>query len=260
MVTVQMIIDKLVEPVGEFQQTTDRLIVGNPDQKVSRVGVTFSTSYESIREAARLNVDLLITHEPTFYSHSDETEWLIGDEVFETKQQLIQESGMAIYRFHDYWHRYQPDGILRGFINTMGWDLYARAEHPYVIDIPPATVSDVASELKLKLGVSGVQLIGNPNQPVSVLALSPGFQGGKRQITKLMKHKADLLIVGETHTWETNEYVQDAVAMGFSKAMLVIGHMASEEAGMKQVLPLLESFFPELEVNFIPGNPHTTWI
>jgi putative NIF3 family GTP cyclohydrolase 1 type 2 len=260
MTNVQMIIDKLIEPVGTLTNTTDRLIAGDPDKRVSRVAVTFSSSYEVIQLAVECKADLLITHEPTFYLHQDETDWLADDEVFEKKRQLISESGITIYRFHDYWHRYQPDGILSGLLATMGWDIHARAHEPYVLDMPRATVRQIADELKLKLGVSELQLFGNPDQEISVLSLSPGMEGGKKQIEKLMRSEVDLLIVGETHSWETNDYVQDALTMGIAKSMIILGHMPSEEAGMRKVVDLVKDLFPDLDAFFIPGTSKSTWI
>ncbi|MDF2725587.1 MAG: hypothetical protein K0Q59_5264, partial [Paenibacillus sp.] len=61
----------------------------------------------------------------------------------------------------------------------------------------------------------------------------------------------DLLIVGETNEWETNEYVRDAADMGFAKALIITGHQKSEEAGMITVLEMLREAFPDLQVDFI---------
>lgn len=260
MITIQMIMDKLTEPVGMLSHTTDRLIIGNPAREVRRVAVTFSSSYASIRAAVDGGADLLITHEPTFYLHMDEMDWLRGDAVFEQKLRLIEESGLAIYRFHDYWHRYRPDGILSGLLHTMGWEDYAREQAPYVLDLPVTTAGQLALEIKAALGLSALQLIGNPNQPVSVVSLSPGMEGGRRQMEKLLRHDADLLIVGETHSWETDEYVQDALAIGVGKAMLLLGHMASEEPGMRNLVVLLAALFPELDSFFIPGRLSAVWV
>lgn len=263
MITVQTIIDRLEAPVGRLEPTVDRLIAGSPNKAVHKVAVTFSSSYACIREAALRGADLLITHEPTFYSHYDEieeTDWSSGDEVYVRKRQLIEQSGMAIYRFHDYWHRYRPDGILSGLLEVMEWTEYAREDALYALDVPETTVLGIAEEMKRKLGISSIQLIGNPEQKVSTLCLSPGFEGGKRQMGKLITHHADLLIVGETHSWETDEYVMDAVEMGLPKSMLILGHLQSEEAGMGKLVRLLQDHFPELDVQLIPGRSPYVWL
>ncbi|MGG1514093.1 Nif3-like dinuclear metal center hexameric protein [Paenibacillus oryzisoli] len=260
MITVQTIIDKLTEPVGVLKETTDRLIAGGSAREVRRVAVTFNSSYASIRSAVDGGADLLITHEPTFYSHLDETDWLQGEAIYEQKRKLIEESGLAIYRFHDYWHRYQPDGILSGLLAAMRWETCARAQTPFVVDVLKTTVRQLADDVKRRLGLPSIQLIGNPEQAVSVVCLSPGMEGGRRQIAKLMRDGVDLLIAGETLSWETEAYVQDALDVGALKAMLVLGHMSSEEPGMRAVVDLLRALFPELEAFFVPGTSGAVWL
>ena len=42
-----------------------------------------------------------------------------------------------------------------------------------------------------------------------------------------------MLVAGETREWETVEFTRDAVAAGKRKALILLGHANSEEAGMK---------------------------
>ncbi|MBW7458401.1 transcriptional regulator, partial [Paenibacillus sepulcri] len=64
----------------------------------------------------------------------------------------------------------------------------------------------------------------------------------------------DLLIVGETNEWETNEYVRDAADMGLAKALIITGHQKSEEAGMLTVVEMLREAFPELQIAFMEST------
>lgn len=59
----------------------------------------------------------------------------------------------------------------------------------------------------------------------------PGAAGCRSHIEYLGRQELDLLIVGETNEWETNEYVRDAADMGLAKALIITGHQRSEEAG-----------------------------
>lgn len=65
--------------------------------------------------------NLIIVHEPTFYSHQDETKSLGNDPVFEDKLKYINENKLIIWRFHDHWHRTSADGIYVGMIEKLGW-------------------------------------------------------------------------------------------------------------------------------------------
>ncbi|MFD0670813.1 Nif3-like dinuclear metal center hexameric protein [Cohnella sp. GCM10027633] len=254
-ITVQSIIDKLVEPIGPLGATVDQLVAGDPNRQARRVAVAFLASYDVIREAAAQGADLIITHEPTFYLHNDETEWLGGDPVYEEKRRLIEESGIAIFRFHDYVHLYKPDGILEGMLERMEWTELARPEARHIVDVPPATVREVADRFREKLPVRGrMQLFGDPELAVSAIGLLPGMVGGQKQIRTFSEFGPELIVVGETHEWETNEYVRDAIAMNGNKALLILGHEASEEAGMRAVVPMLRAAFPDVETFYATGR------
>jgi len=42
----------------------------------------------------------------------------------------------------------------------------------------------------------------------------------------------EVLVIGETREWETVEYTRDAVTEGKKKALIILGHVPSEESGM----------------------------
>jgi len=254
-ITVQRIIDKLIEPAGPLEdgETVDTLKAGRPDAGVRKVAVAMTATYAIIQAAAEAGVDLLVVHEPTYYNHTDDTAWLAGDRVFEAKRKLIEDSGIAIFRFHDYMHACTPDPIVRGVLRQMGWLEYAEPDNPSMLSLPPSTIGAIASELKRKLGIGTVRLVGDASTVVSRVCFFPGAPGGKWQIGAWGENAFELLIAGETNEWETNEYVRDAVAMGERKAMLVIGHHESEEAGMREVVGYLQASFPELAVEFLAG-------
>ena len=68
-----------------------------------------------------------------------------------------------------------------------------------------------------------------------------------------------LLVAGESREWETVPYVQDAVAQGRHKALILLGHVVSEEAGMEECARWLRTILPEIPVSFIPaGEPFQT--
>ena len=67
---------------------------------------------------------------------------------------------------------------------------------------------------------------------------------------------ADVLITGEIHEWETSEYVRDANHLGYKKGLIVIGHAASEEPGLRWIIPWLEKRLPGVAIYFVSsGSP-----
>ena len=58
--------------------------------------------------------------------------------------------------------------------------------------------------------------------------------------------------MGETREWETVEYAADAVSEGKKKALIVIGHVPSEQGGMEECAEWLRGFVKGTRVDFVP--------
>jgi len=63
-----------------------------------------------------------------------------------------------------------------------------------------------------------------------------------------------VLLVGETREWETVEYAADAVSEGRKKALIVIGHIPSEQAGMEECTRWLKGFVKGVPVEFVAAK------
>ena len=72
----------------------------------------------------RWGANLLIVHEPTFYTSQDGPGWFedFPNRVYAEKRQLLEESGIAIWRDHDHMHFHQPDSIFTGVLKGLGWE------------------------------------------------------------------------------------------------------------------------------------------
>jgi putative NIF3 family GTP cyclohydrolase 1 type 2 len=68
----------------------------------------------------------------------------------------------------------------------------------------------------------------------------------------------DVLVVGETREWELVEYAQDAISSGQKKGLIVLGHVVSEQSGMKLCAEWLKGFIKEVPIEFIPA-PEPFW-
>src|SRR5688572_5552323 len=104
--TIQQAIDAIIAdvPGAPFPDTVDTVKIGDPTQLLAGIAITFLASYQVIQQAAQLGANLIITHEPTFYGHLDDTDWLKEDPVYAAKRQLIEQHNLVIWRFHDYLH------------------------------------------------------------------------------------------------------------------------------------------------------------
>lgn len=236
--------------------TVDTLKSGDPSQPVTGIVSTMFPTVDIIRKAIALKANFIIVHEPSFYNHLDETDWLKGNAVYSRKSELLQKQNIVVWRFHDYWHANQPDGIMMGVLNKLGWEKYYNTRQPGILDIPSTKLADIISLSKMKLGIQTLRYIGNKDQLCSKIALLPGAWGGKNHIKTLHEFKPDLLICGELQEWETSEYIRDSRSLGIDTSLIVLGHAVSEEPGMEWLVQWLQPKIPGVAITHIAsGNP-----
>lgn len=257
-ISIQDVLDALTNPVPKLEQTVDKLEYGNSNSTVKGVAVTFLATQEIIEAARDLGANLIISHEGIFFSHWDKREMLKEDPVYKNKLQTIEESGMAVFRFHDYIHKYRPDGITAGLIQALCWQDNEVVNQPAysVLEVPEMTVREAIEHVKKRLGIQYVRFIGNLDMSCKRIGILVGYRGGSELTIPLFeKEQLDLVICGEGPEWETPEYVRDAVYQGRHKALVVLGHAESEAVAMKYLADCLQGKFPSIPVHFIPSKP-----
>jgi putative NIF3 family GTP cyclohydrolase 1 type 2 len=239
--------------------TVDTLKAGDPNTVVTGIATTFMDTYPVLEKAVASGKNLIITHEPTFYNHLDEQSRFAADPVYLKKLAYIREHHLVVYRFHDTWHERQLDGILGGMVDQFGWKTYQSSTDPHLFTVPTMTVRQVAVSLQKSTGARAIRIVGDPAMRVRQIALMPGASGADRQIEMLRKENVQLLIAGESREWETVPYVVDAAAEGRPKALILLGHEVSEEAGMDECARWLRIVLPGIPIQFIPaGEPFKT--
>jgi len=260
--TIRQAIDRIVAdiPGAPFGTTVDTVKSGDPEQPLKGIVTTMFATDEVIEKTVQQGANFIIAHEPTFYNHLDETGWLEGDKIFVFKKDLLEKNNIVVWRFHDYWHSFRPDGILMGVLAVMGWDKYYNAGAPEIITVPAISLRDIVRIAKKQMGIDKIKVIGDLSASCQRIVLSPGAAGGRRQIDLLRKYEPDLLICGELNEWETSEYVRDARHQGQQVSLIVLGHCVSEEPGMQALVPWLEARLKGVPVKHIPSGDPFMWV
>ena len=239
------------------QETVDTFKAGNPDAKVKGIAVTMMATLDVLQRAAAAGQNLIITHEPTFYNHLEnpgELEQKEGDPVLAAKRAFIQEHNLVIWRFHDHWHRMKPDGIEAGMAHALGWEKFQDAGNQYLFAIPETDLEHLATDLKSRLKIHVMRVVGDPKLKINKVALVPGASGFGKETRALEMSEVQVLVTGEPREWETVEYVADAVTEGKHKALIILGHIPSEQAGMEECARWLKTFVNEVPVEFVPAR------
>lgn len=256
--TVGQIMDAFISevPGAPLDSTVDTLKSGKREMVVSGMVTTMFPTLEVIEKTISLGANFIIAHEPAFYNHLDETQWLQHDEVYRYKWDLLTKNNIAIWRNHDYIHRHDPDGILEGVVNKLGWKAYQDGKEPIVFHLPALDLKTLIQNVKSRLDISTVRYIGDLSQSCRKILLLPGAYGGRRHMEAIAATRPDVLLCGEIQEWETAEYIRDARRKGQHISLVVMGHAVSEEPGAAYMAAWLRQNFPGVATTHIPSqNP-----
>lgn len=259
--TVQQIIDLILKAgnLKPIPDTVDTIKSGSPDQTVTGIITTMFATVSVVEQAVKLKANFIIAHEPTFYNHRDDPEWVKGNEIVKKKQALLEKHKIAVWRFHDYCHSLKPDAIRYGVVKKAGWTSHYKNETA-ALTIPAMTLGNLVKHLKTSLGIQKLRVIGDLGQSVSKLAIMPGAAGGQRQVSVAESEKPDVLIVGETPEWEGVEYARDGRLLGSKMALIVLGHAVSEEPGMEYFAEWLQPKISSVKITHLASGDPFQWV
>ncbi|WP_263383422.1 Nif3-like dinuclear metal center hexameric protein [Granulicella arctica] len=261
-VTVGVVIDRIKEHVGVpwRAQTVDNLLAGDPGIVVTGIATTMMATFEVCKRAQALGCNFIITHETPFYLHQDKTDDIKDNGVLLAKQKFLADHEMAILHFHDHLHAMHPDGVAKGMVEQLGWQANVDTGGDLKrLHFDGMRLQTLVQGIATKLGAKTIRVVGNRELPVHRVATSWGYCGREGGIALLADPQVEVLICGETREWELVEYAQDAITAGQAKALVVVGHVLSEQAGMEFATSWLKTFVTEVPVKFVPA-PEPFWL
>lgn len=179
----QQIMDLLFDlgECGRLEKTCDTIKSGSPDAEVTKIAVSMFATPEVVRKAKETGAQLLVVHEPTYFNHWDEH----SDEPFEVeKRRLIEESGITIYRYHDYPHRAPKDMICEGEIKYMKLDgeveYIGRFDKVRIRLNTPMTPRELAAHIEKNVGIKHIRIAGAADSPCTKITGMFGTPGRHR--------------------------------------------------------------------------------
>jgi hypothetical protein len=234
--------------------TRDKVLYGDPGQPCTGIVTTCFASAEVIRKAARLGANLIIVHEALFWNRGDKTEWLSENQVFLQKKKLLDETGIVIWRDHDYIHSGIPlptgeyvDGIFYGIMLKMGWEkaLIESPFRPLCFEISKMPLKVFAQELIEKCNITGMKVIGDLNTEVQRFMIAEHIIGPNDNpiITKIEEGNYDAVLAMEITDFTVSEYIRDSAMLGKPRTVLAVGHFNLEEVGMEYMIQYLPALF-----------------
>lgn len=257
-----------IHGVSLKEDTVDGIKYGDENAVVTGIMVSCCASIEILQKAVEEGCNLIIVHEPVFYTHRDQYSWEDPQSAYQQKLNILREHHLTVYRDHDQIHMQKPDGISYGIMKELGWENYlvspANNELGFthiLYQIPKTTVRELAVFLKQKMHLKTIRVIGNLDAGIEkvmfcghILPVAADTYEEHEFTDVIQNNEADVLIPGELIDWTTASGVRDAGQLGLHKAIMEVGHFNSEELGMKYFARLLKQEVPvDLPVVFVPA-------
>lgn len=258
--TAETVIQRIKSHIGVpwAEKTVDGIVAGSGTTPVTGVACVMMATYAMLKQAAKDGLNLVITHEPTFWSHQEDVSGVKDNPLYKEKRAFIEAHRLVSFHFHDHWHALKPrDGIAEGMLRRLGWQNYVSASDPRRFALPPTTLDGLARYLQTRLNAKTIRVIGDPAMAVKTVQASWGY-AMKAGGIDMLSRDIDVLIVGETWEWELQEYAADLSASGRNKALIVLGHINSEQWGMEYCAEWMKGFVSEVPVKFLE-MPEPYW-
>jgi putative NIF3 family GTP cyclohydrolase 1 type 2 len=278
-ITAADVVLKMRESLGSSwtESSADGFQTGAPETPVTGVAVAWTPTLEVLRKAVAEKRNFILTKEGPFWEDSaprleqgvsgrSPKALIEGTSLYQFKQDYLRAHDLVVWRFSANWEHTDRNFGLQGLAVALGWERQAdsalngslgslgAAEYT----VPTTTLLDLVGMLKQKLKMPAPRALGNPNARLQNIVLCPGFLTKLNMMAIASRSKPDAVLCGDACEWEAFEYCEDLISAGWSKAMVLLGMAASEDAGAKQVASWVHSLGLEVPVSCIEtGSPFT---
>ena len=233
------------------EDTVDRVIYGDPDVEVEGIAVAWMPYAASLERAREMGANVLVTHEPTFYSHRDlDDDNAAGMKETAEKRRWLDDAGMTVIRCHDVWDALPEIGIPFAWGAFLGLNEVQHQERYYNIYRVPEQSAEkfarqVADRVK-SLGQESVGFYGEADRTIRSVGVGTGCIS---QPFKLYELGADLAVSVDDiiRCWVAGERCEDT-----GRPLVVVNHCVSEEPGIVVLSDYLKEAYPGTAVTHMP--------
>jgi putative NIF3 family GTP cyclohydrolase 1 type 2 len=257
------------------EPSCDRIIIGDPDTAIKRVGTVWMPYLSTLKEAVARGVNVMIVHEPTFYTHWDldaqdyniQSYYNIPSpareqyiETVNEKKKWIEKNGLVIIRSHDMMDIVKSYGMPYALGRKMGFadkDIIRSRDYYNVYRVGSDSAKNVAAMIAARLkniNQPGVGFYGDPERIVSSVGMGAGCICDPQNFADM---NPDMYVVvdDKMRAWIQGTYAEDT-----GIPTVVINHGVAEEFGMLMLNQHLSGAIPDLEfIHFNQGCSYR-WI
>ena len=234
--------------------STDLFKAGDPERVVSKIAVAWKANWPALKEAHARGAELFISHESicaNALNGDQDPELKFALPVEQAKFDWLQETGLVVYRCHDFWDNYPEEGIRWNWQRVLELgDNIIGDEYPYLVtQIEPMTMEELAKYVLgiiEPLGQNGVPVIGDLHKKVSRVATGTGVSVDP---VKMMELGADVGILTDDYYVHVR---MGELARELDFPAIVVNHLVAEACGIEALAAYVTRIFPAAEVFHLP--------
>ena len=238
---------KVMNALSEIAPTTysvlgdeEGLLMGNEDQKITKIGVSWYLSLELLNTMLKDGVDFIITHTYPFlrmkaaklegYTNLN-AEALYPNNI---KKKILRQAGAALYRTHSSWDN-ATGGNNDVMAKLLGLERVEKVPFGRTGFVKPATLKAMAEQIKKTLNCSIVKFSGNPETKITRIMIVTGTGFLFPELVEYCyTNGIDALVSGEL----IKETVKRANELGV--ALIDAGSHETETPGMNELAKRLK--------------------
>lgn len=268
--TAETVIRRLqAELGGEWPATgPDGLKAGDPSTVVKGIATTAMATLDVLKQAAKANLNLVLTYEPTFYSRADgrapaqpapgrgPAGLTADDPVVKAKREFIEKNALTVFRLRDHWSSRKEGEMVTGLAGALGWSAHRVKDNDALYEIPSATAEATVASIRGKLNLrAGLRVVGDRKAIVRRVLLVPGSMAPAAMWQRYSE--VDLIVAGEVREWENTFYAADIFSAGEKRALVTTGRVVSEEPGMRAFAEWVKTIVKDVPAKWIGvGDPY----
>ncbi len=235
----------------DWTKTVDGFRFGDPETEVTGIAVAWKPYLSDLQRAKELGCNLFVGHESIFREGSMKP----GDESpaaeprEQPKVQWLRENGMVVYRCHDLWDMYPGLGVMDSWARGLGFEgkPLATLDFCRIEDVSGHTFGSLCAQVAARVkdvGQEAILACGDPNQPVTKLALGAGGS----LLSRVLEMGADVYFSYDDYFRQVRE---GAFLRDIGVPYMVVNHGALEEWGVRNLGPFLEERLPGVPVHVL---------
>jgi putative NIF3 family GTP cyclohydrolase 1 type 2 len=268
--TPQQVVDAIyakaaAEGVGPSPRPSrrDTFKIGDPNTAITGIATTGMSTFDMLKRAVADNRNFIISHEDTWFRDDDIVNFQEQDPIYLAKKAYIEEHKLVIWRNHDLAHRMHPDPLFAGQLRLLGWqadkaDTVVLGRWPIVTLPQPMTLEALARYVAERTGTHSHRITGPRDMMVRKVAIGVGY--AFPDFTAVPE--ADVIVGGESAegadsnlpTYDATAFAQDSTLLGRPRGIMLLGHMGTEDIGMKMLAEWIATFIKDVPIRYMPAT------